>query len=76
MTKLRELRLRKLLSIRDLAVQANVAPNTVQFAERGMRIPHYRSMERIAAALGVKPLEIDEFCTAVEATIDRKPSSR
>ncbi len=75
MTRLRELRLRRLLTIRGLAKEAGVAPNTIYFTEAGQRVPRFASMKRIAAALGVEPLEIDEFRSAIEGAIEGKAAA-
>ena len=64
---LRELRSRRLLSIRDLADQAGVAPGTIVRIEAGEPLPRFVTMRKIAAALGVEPREIEEFARAIEA---------
>ena len=67
MPTLRELRIRKFLSVRDLARRAEVAQRTVTETEAGRRVPQPATMRKIAAALDVDPMEIDEFREAVEA---------
>ena len=64
---LRELRAERLLSMRDLARLADVAPSTVYMAEAGRTTPQPAVMRRIAAALGVDPLQVAEFRSAVAA---------
>jgi transcriptional regulator with XRE-family HTH domain len=65
MPTLRELRLGLLLSQRDLAKKAGVAPKTVVDLELGRQEPRLRTMRLLAEALGVEPLEIDEFRQAI-----------
>ena len=66
-TPLRELRAERLLSIRDLARLADVAPSTVYLTEAGRTTPQPAVMRRIAAALGIDPLQVAEFRSAVAA---------
>jgi transcriptional regulator with XRE-family HTH domain len=68
MATLREARVERLLSIRELAREASVAPSTVYLIESGRTTPRLRVVRRLAAALGVEPNEIDEFRRAIEAT--------
>ncbi len=58
---LRELRADRLLSIRDLARLADVAPSTIYLTESGRTVPRPSVMRRIAAALGVDPRHVTEF---------------
>ncbi|WP_331718683.1 helix-turn-helix transcriptional regulator [Streptomyces sp. NBC_00212] len=51
--RFRALRLASGLSIRALAAAANLAPNTVHSAERGVRQPRTRVARALAKALGV-----------------------
>ena len=67
MATLRELRSRRLLSIRDLADQAGVASGTIVRIEAGEPLPRFVTMRKIAAALGVEPGEIEEFARAIQA---------
>jgi transcriptional regulator with XRE-family HTH domain len=64
--RLKEARIRKLLSVRRLAILADVAPSVVYYAESGQRTPQYQTIEKIASALEVEPMEIDEFREAIE----------
>ena len=66
MATLREVRLRRLWSQRELARRAGVAEQTVVSAETGRRRPRLVSMRKIAEALGVEWDEVDEFRQAVE----------
>ena len=72
MPTLREVRIRRLLSIRRLAELAELSPNTVHSVETGRRQPHYETMTRLAGALGVEPAEIDEFRAAMDAALEGK----
>lgn len=66
MASLRELRTLNFLSVRELAKRAGVAFSTVHLVESGKAIPHAATMRKIAAALSVEPMEIDEFREAIE----------
>jgi len=50
---LRELRLQRVLTQRELAAKANVAPKTVVDIETGKIRPHPTTLRKLAAALGV-----------------------
>ena len=67
MPTLRELRLRRLWSQRELARRAGVAEWTVIAAESGRRVPRLLTVRKIAEALGVDWAEVDEFRAAIEA---------
>ena len=66
MPPLRAIRAARLLSIRELAQQAGVAPSTVYLIETGRVTPRQRVIRQLAAALGVSPVEVDEFRRAIE----------
>ena len=72
MVKLREARLGKFLSIRDLAQRAGVAPRTIVEAEAGRRVPYFVTARKIAEALGVEPGEIDEFAVRADEEFEGK----
>ena len=67
MPTLRELRLRRLWSQRELAHRAGVAEWTIIAAESGRRTPRLVTVRKIAEALGVDWAEVDEFRSAIEA---------
>jgi DNA-binding XRE family transcriptional regulator len=73
-TSLREVRLGRTLSQRDLAEKAGVAPKTIVDLELGRNEPRLRTMRLIAQALGVEVTEIDEFRQALEEK-SRRPGS-
>jgi len=64
--QLRAARAERLLTIRELACLARVAPSTIHLIERGRASPRTRVMRAVASALGVSPHEIDEFRCAIE----------
>jgi DNA-binding XRE family transcriptional regulator len=71
MASLRELRAERLLSIRELARRASVAPSTIFLIESGRTIPRQRVARQIAAILRVAPMEVDEFRRRIEVTKER-----
>ena len=75
MPTLRELRIRRLFSLRALAKRADMAQRTIVEAEAGRRVPQLGTMRKIAAALEVDPLEVDEFRTAIEDAIEGKEAA-
>jgi transcriptional regulator with XRE-family HTH domain len=74
MTSLRHVRAERLLSIRELARQASVAPSTLYLIEAGRTMPRPRVVRCLAAVLGVEPNEVDEFRRAIEAV--ERPARR
>jgi DNA-binding XRE family transcriptional regulator len=68
MVSLRTLRAERLLSIRELARQASVAPSTVYLIEAGRTIPRQRVARQIARVLRVDPMEVDELRRRIEVT--------
>ena len=57
----------RLLTIRELAKLAGVAPSTIYSIESGRSTPHLAVVRRIAEALGVEPRTITEFRQAIRA---------
>ena len=71
MPRLAQVRRQRLLSQRDLARKAGVAPSTVYLVEAGRTQPRLAIMRRICEALGVAPGEVEEFKRALaDASID------
>lgn len=66
MARLRDLRLSRALSQRDLAQLSGVAQQTVVDLELGRREPRLQTIRRLAQALGVEPGHVDEFRRAIE----------
>jgi len=52
-------------SQRDLAQEASVTQKTIISLELGRTEPHLKTMRKLATALGVEPLEVDEFQKAI-----------
>jgi DNA-binding XRE family transcriptional regulator len=75
MPSLREMRIRRLLSIREFAKRASVAQRTIVEAEAGRQKSRPTTMRKIAAALDVDPMEIDEFRAAIEDAIEGKEAA-
>ncbi len=76
MASLRTLRRRMLLSQRDFATKAGLTPSTIYLIESGRTEPRLKVMRQICEALGVSPLEVDEFRTALEGAPDRRSKVR
>jgi transcriptional regulator with XRE-family HTH domain len=66
MPSLRELRTAQLLTIRELAARAQVAPSTIYLIEAGRSMPRFGVARRLATALGVEPASVEEFRRAIE----------
>jgi DNA-binding XRE family transcriptional regulator len=62
---LRDVRAERLLSIRDLARLAGVAPSTIYMIEVGRSTPRLDVVRRLAEALSVDPLIVSEFRRAI-----------
>lgn len=56
--KLRELRRRRVLTLRDLEAHSGVAYNTIWRLENGKGGAQPRTIRKLAAALGVEPEEL------------------
>jgi transcriptional regulator with XRE-family HTH domain len=61
MASLRQTRIDRLLTMRELAQRAGVALSTVYLVEAGRTRPSFRVMRQLATALAVEPQAIDEF---------------
>ncbi len=72
MPTLREARAARLLTVRGLAERAGVAFSTVHLIETGKSIPRFGVIQKLSAALGVEPAEVDEFRAAIEAAAEGK----
>lgn len=64
--RLRELRVRKLYSIRGLAKAAGVTGKTVRTTEAGQSIPSLSTIRKLSNALEVDPMDVDEFREAMD----------
>jgi DNA-binding XRE family transcriptional regulator len=58
-----------MLSQRDLARAAGVTQKTIIDVELGRLEPRLQTMRKLAAALKVEPLEVDEFRQAIEEKV-------
>jgi transcriptional regulator with XRE-family HTH domain len=62
---LRDVRVDALLSMRELARLAGVAPSTIYLIEAGRTMPHPTVMRRLSAVLAVDPKAVTEFDRAI-----------
>ncbi len=67
MKSLREHRVERMLSQRELARRAGVTPRTLLFIELGRRHPTYRTISKLSAALRVAPEAVAEFSLSLHA---------
>ena len=58
MHKLRELRRRRVLTLRELEVESGVSYNTIWRIENGYREARPSTIRKLAAALGVEPEDL------------------
>lgn len=72
--RIRELRERHGLSLRALAEMSGLSVNAVSLIERGLSSPTVATLHRLAAALGVRI--VDLFGAAEEATVVFVPADR
>jgi len=70
--KLRDARRRKFYSAADLAEKADVSAGTIYAVETGRELPVLRTARKLAAALDVDPLQVDEFRAALERLSGQK----
>jgi len=59
MPKLKELRIKAVLSQRDLAALSGVGLTTINRLENGIQKPTFKTMRKLAKALKVQPSEIE-----------------
>ena len=59
MTTLREWREKKAVSVRELATSSGISTVTISHLENGLYKPRHITKKKIAAALGLKPEEIE-----------------
>ena len=59
MGTLKELRLKLFITQAELATKAEITTETVNRLERGNRKPSFKTIHRLAKALGVEPGEIE-----------------
>ncbi len=56
--KLKEIRVRRLLTQEELAEKAGLSPSTVVNIERDQAEPHFRTIRKLAEALDVEPASL------------------
>jgi transcriptional regulator with XRE-family HTH domain len=56
--KLKEARMRRLLTQEELAEKAGVSPSTIVNIERDQTMPHFRTIRKLAHALDVDPTSL------------------
>ena len=69
---LRAVRVEPLLTIRELAELANVAPSTIYLIEAGRSVPQLSVVRRLAEALDVDPTTVAEFRRAIRIHSSRR----
>jgi transcriptional regulator with XRE-family HTH domain len=74
--KLREWRIQKVLTQKELAERAGVAEITVAAIERGVQLPSPRTSRKLAEALGIEPTQIEEVQQAIERQLSKKDLAR
>jgi transcriptional regulator with XRE-family HTH domain len=70
---LREHRREQLLTIDALAELAGVSTKTIVETELGRSIPKLRTIAKVSEALGVRPLEVEEFAAAIRGNDADEP---
>ncbi len=66
MKTLRAWRAERLLGSKALAATAGVSNKTIIDIEHGRQLPRFRTIQRLRAALGVEPREVEEFARAID----------
>ena len=69
---LREVRAERLLSLRELAQRADVAPSTIYLIEAGRTRPRLSVVRRLSEALAVDPRAVTEFRRAIRDHADSR----
>ncbi len=64
--RLREIRIRKLYSIRGLAEVAGLSDSTVRTVESGQVRPSLSTIRKLSTLLDIDPMEVDEFKEAMK----------
>ena len=68
--RLRELRVRKLYSVRGLAKEAQVSEKSIRAIEAGEWGPSLATIRKLSAILEAEPMEVDEFKVAMEKAME------
>ncbi|MCL5958399.1 MAG: helix-turn-helix domain-containing protein [Chloroflexi bacterium] len=69
MMKLKVARVTKALSLKALAQEAGVSISTLHMIEKGKTTPRLDVIRKVSAALGVEPVDIDEFAAAIRKEV-------
>lgn len=69
--KLREIRAKKLLTVRELARKAGVSEAALFKIERGEHAPSLTTIRKLSEALGVEAMEVEEFKAAIDKAAGR-----
>lgn len=72
--RLRELRLRRGMTQRELGQKSGVSVVTVGSIERGVELPTMRTARLLAAALEVELTDIDEVIEAIDRALKKDPT--
>ena len=70
--KLKEWRIQRVLTQKELALKAGVAEITVAAIERGVQLPTPKTGRKLADALGIGVTEIDEVREYAERALERQ----
>jgi len=74
--RLRELRVRRLLSTRELARKAGVSTSTIYTIETGKTVPRLSVVRKLSEALDAAPDDVDEFREAMARALGELPKGR
>ena len=58
LVRLREIRESQFLTQRELSAKASIGVSTIVRVEKGQQIPTFKTIKRLAIALGVEPSEL------------------
>lgn len=75
LTSLNIVRRRQLHSRESLAKAAGVSESTIYLIEKGKTRPRLGVMRKLAAALGIDPMEVDEFRLTVDEPERTRPAA-
>ena len=70
--RLRELRMKKLLTIDELSKKAGLSSSTIRAIERGRELPSIKTARKLSETLEVKSEEIDEVQEALQKVLSKQ----
>jgi len=73
---LRILRVRKLLTAKELATQSGVAESNIYAIELGKWLPSLATIKKLSIVLGKDPTEVTEFKAAIEKRAKNEKTSK